>query len=241
MSPVHAQEGDDSLLPNTRLDRLPVPAPIESVELVASSSTPTGHALSIVSGLSSNCAETYDYGFFGVDHYIYAYVLKTVPIDRNVACTFEYRTYDATIDLGADFLPGETYAAVLNTTPITSQSQGGIVPRDDGGDRVIVDAPIESVDVVTLEYPPELVAGIVARLSSACGEQDDYTTTRVGTETSIHVTNSMPPDYPICTMIYRALELDVKPGERLRSESDLHGRGEWHDYDVHAVRTRLAN
>lgn len=190
-----------------------VPAPIESVEVIASGSIPTGHALKIVAGLPNGCASPHDSGFHRVGDVIYAYVTNTVPANPNTVCTLIYRTYEVTIDLGTGFVPGHEYTARVNDKTIAFVAHGGIVPPGQSGERVVVTAPIESAEVVQVpSTPPQYVVKVVAGLPSGCVKPDDYTVTRDGNEIRIDVTNTMPAGNPVCTMIYGTYELSIKIG-----------------------------
>jgi hypothetical protein len=190
-----------------------VPAPIESVEVISSGSTPTGHALKIVAGLPNGCASPLGSGFRRAGDVIYAYVTNTIPANPNTVCTLIYRTYEVTIDLGTDFVPGHKYTARVNDKTITFVAHGGIVPPDQSGERVTVPAPIESAEVIQQpSSPPEYVVKVVAGLPSGCAKPGDSTVTRQGNEIRIDVTNTMPAGNPVCTMIYGTYELSINIG-----------------------------
>lgn len=190
-----------------------VPAPIESVEVISSGSTPTGHALKIVAGLPNGCASPHDSGFRRVGDVIVASVTNAVPANPNTVCTLIYRTYEVTIDLGTDFVPGHEYTARVNDKTITFVAHGGIVPPDQSDERMTVPAPIESAEILHLpSTPPEYVVKVVAGLPSGCAKPDDYTVTRDGNEIRIDVTNTLPAGDPVCTMIYGTYELSINLG-----------------------------
>ncbi|WP_040665885.1 hypothetical protein, partial [Nitrolancea hollandica] len=193
-----------------------VPAPIESVEVIASGSTPTGHALKIVAGLPSGCASPHDSGFRRVGDVINAYVTNTVPANPNTVCSLIYGTYEVTIDLGTDFVPGHEYTARVNDQTITFVAHGGIVPPDQSDERVTVPAPIESAEIVQVpSTSPEYVVKVVAGLPSGCAKPDNSTVTLQENKIRIDVTNTMPAGDPVCTMIYGTYELSINIGSDL--------------------------
>ncbi len=188
-------------------------APIESVEVIVSGSMPTGHALKIVAGLPNGCASPHDTGFRRSGDVINASVTNTIPVNPNTVCTLIYRTYEVTIDLGTDFVPGHEYTARVNDQTITFVAHGGIVPPDQSDERVVVPAPIESAEIVQVPSTPlEYVVKVVAGLPSGCAKPDDSTLTRQGNKIRIDVTNTMPAGNPICTMIYGTYELSINIG-----------------------------
>jgi hypothetical protein len=79
----------------------------------------------------------------------------------------------------------------------------------------IVDAPIDELEVLTLEsFPPQYNVRIVSGLPSGCAQFDKAEITgRSGNEITIHVTNIMPDDPNIaCTAIYGTHESFVGLG-----------------------------
>lgn len=205
----HGREAKSPLQAGQRI----VPAPIESVKVVSSGSTPTGHALRIVAGLPNGCASPHDSGFRRIGNVIDVYVTNKEPANPNTECTLIYGTYEVTIDLGTNFVPGKEYTARVNDQTVTFVAQGGIVPPDQPDERVIVPAPIESAEILQVpSTPPEYVVKVVAGLPSGCAKPDDYSVTREGNEIQIDVTNTLPAGDPVCTMIYGTYELSINLG-----------------------------
>lgn len=97
--------------------------------------------------------------------------------------------------------------------------------RDDdtsatGNDRTQVIAPIESVDILTLEsFPPQYTAQIVSGLPSGCAAFEKAEVTgRSGNTITIRVTNTMPADPNVaCTAIYGMHESNVSLGSDFTS------------------------
>lgn len=101
--------------PSSDLERVEVLAPIEDAELEVGESAPPQHAVRVVSGLPSGCAELerIDVERDGAD--IEVTVWNTVPADEEeVACTAIYRSTDNTVALGGDFEAGTRYSVTVN-------------------------------------------------------------------------------------------------------------------------------
>ena len=83
------------------------------------------------------------------------------------------------------------------------------------GDRTIVDAPIESIDILTREtFPPGYTAHIVSGLPGGCARFNlAEVLERTGNTITIRVTNTMPADpNTICTAIYGYKETNLDLG-----------------------------
>lgn len=81
-------------------------------------------------------------------------------------------------------------------------------------ERNVVDAPIDSVEVVTLKSnPAQYEVRITSGLPSGCAKYDATEVTgRQGTTISIRVTNTMPSGDAVCTMIYGTHESTINIG-----------------------------
>lgn len=119
------------------------------------------------------------------------------------------------------------------TSPSTSTPDGDTPSSSDGtatatpdgtpqnvGDerRVVVEAPIEEVEVLFLEsFPVQHRLRVVSGLPSGCAAFEDIEVVRDGTTFTVAVTNTMPaPDQEIaCTMIYGYHESTVDLGNDL--------------------------
>jgi inhibitor of cysteine peptidase len=107
--------------------------------------------------------------------------------------------------------PAETQT-VTSSTPDATPSDA---TADPGGDRVVVDAPIDEVDILVLEsFPVQYDARIVSGLPSGCALFDAAEiTVRTGNEITIRVTNTVPADENVaCTAIYGTKETTVPLG-----------------------------
>ncbi len=97
--------------------------------------------------------------------------------------------------------------------------------RDDetsatGNGRTQVIAPIESVEILTLEsFPPQYTVHIVSGLPSGCAAFEKAEVTgRTGNTITISVTNTMPADEDVvCTAIYGMQESNVSLGSDFTS------------------------
>ena len=86
--------------------------------------------------------------------------------------------------------------------------------------RIIVDAPIDDLELVIRESdPPQYAIRIVSGLPSGCAEFERAAiTTRSETQITIRVTNTMPDDPNVaCTAIYGTKESVVELGSEFTS------------------------
>ena len=126
-----------------------------------------------------------------------------------------------------------TATAPSTSTPngdTPSSSDGTATATPDGtpqnvGDerRVVVEAPVEEVEVLFLEsFPVQHRLRVVSGLPSGCAAFDDIEVVRDGTTFTVTVTNTMPaPDQDIaCTMIYGYHESTVDLGNDLESGTE---------------------
>ena len=102
---------------------------------------------------------------------------------------------------------------------------GGDDDGDDGGvtpgpgtpsdERVVVDAPIDELEILIREsFPVQYAVRIVSGLPNGCAQfHEAAITSRSGTTIAIRVTNTMPADTTIaCTAIYGQHESVVELG-----------------------------
>lgn len=89
-------------------------------------------------------------------------------------------------------------------------------PRDTEGERRVVSAPIEAIDILVRESaPPGYTAKITSGLPSGCARFHEAAITgRMGTTITISVTNTMPADpETVCTDIYGYHETNLDLGQ----------------------------
>lgn len=81
-------------------------------------------------------------------------------------------------------------------------------------ERLLVLAPIESVNILTLEsFPPQYMATVISGLPNGCAEFDHYTEQRQNETIRIEVINSFPADVDVaCTDVYRITETNINMG-----------------------------
>ena len=85
---------------------------------------------------------------------------------------------------------------------------------------VVVDAPIESIDILVREsFPPAYTLHIVSGLPSGCAKFDKAVVLeRTGNKIAVRVTNTMPADpNTACTAIYGYKESNVDLGTNFTS------------------------
>ena len=86
--------------------------------------------------------------------------------------------------------------------------------------RTVVDAPIDNLDVLTLEsFPPQYNLLITSGLPSGCAEFDKAEITgRNGNTITVRVTNTIPGDEAVaCTAIYGTKETTLPLGSDFTS------------------------
>ena len=98
----------------------------------------------------------------------------------------------------------------------------GCSPRTSTGQKatvtpatVVVDAPIESIDILVREsFPPGYTAHIVSGLPSGCAKFDKAVVLeRTGNHVAVKVTNTMPAEpKTVCTAIYGYKETNLDLG-----------------------------
>ena len=87
-------------------------APIEDIDVDASSADPPRYTLTIVAGLPNGCTEPDDYNVSRDGRVIEVEVLNRIDSDSH--CTQQYGTYELEIDLGTNFQSGRQYTVVVN-------------------------------------------------------------------------------------------------------------------------------
>lgn len=85
---------------------------------------------------------------------------------------------------------------------------------------IVVDAPIESIEILVREsFPPGYTAHIVSGLPSGCARFNMATVVeRTGNHVAVKVTNTMPADRrTVCTAIYGYKETNLDLGTNFKS------------------------
>ncbi len=197
------------------------PAPIESVKLTHSDSTPREYTLHIVSGLPGGCVEFDGYAVTREGAALNVTVTNLAPT-APVPCTMIYGRHEGEVALGSDFTPGETYTVAVNGTLTNAfTAVDSASPK-----ATIADSPIERVDVaVSQTNPAEYTLQVVSRLpmGSSCSWFNGYDITRpyagviVVTVTHFEVTEMMPctADLPV-VLTDTPLGMDFTPGEAVQ-------------------------
>ena len=116
-----------SNLPKSDLPPLPantqrVDAPIDGLDIPVMESFPPQYLLQIQAGLPSGCAQKAGFEAARDGNTIKVKVYNSMPKGA-VACTMIYGMYDLNLNLGSDFVSGQTYTVVVNdkTTTFTAQ------------------------------------------------------------------------------------------------------------------------
>jgi hypothetical protein len=106
--------------------------------------------------------------------------------------------------------------------PLPRQPGGGSQPYEPpvapSGERQVVSAPIDGVDVLTLEsFPPQYVVKVQAGLPSGCAQKHGHKVARQGNVITISVENTLPKEPVPCTMIYGMYEVTINLGSDFQS------------------------
>lgn len=86
-------------------------------------------------------------------------------------------------------------------------------------DRRAVEAPIDGLDVLTLEsFPPQYMLHVQAGLPNGCAERYGSEVERVGDAITVTVLNTIPADETVaCTAIYGMYEVNLSLGSDFES------------------------
>ncbi len=99
-------------------------APIDGIDILVRESYPPGYTAHITSGLPSGCAKFHSAEVTGRSgNTITVTVLNTMPADPNTQCTAIYGSHEANIDLGTEFVSGQTYTVEVNDKTKTFVAQ----------------------------------------------------------------------------------------------------------------------
>lgn len=105
-------------------ERKVVEAPIESIDILVRESFPPGYTAKITSGLPSGCARFHGARIANrVAETITVKVTNTLPAEDGVPCTAIYGYHEANVDLGQDFVSGQTYTVKANDKEKTFTAQ----------------------------------------------------------------------------------------------------------------------
>lgn len=101
-----------------------VDAPIEAIDILVRESFPPGYTAKITSGLRSGCARFHEAKITGRSGTtITVSVTNTMPSDPKTSCTAIYGYHETNLDLGQDFVSGQTYTVRVNDKTTTFRAQ----------------------------------------------------------------------------------------------------------------------
>ena len=101
-----------------------VDAPIEAIDILVRESFPPGYTAKITSGLPSGCAQFHEAKVTGRSGTtITISVTNTMPSDPKAICTDIYGYHETNLDLGQDFVSGQTYTVKVNDRKETFRAQ----------------------------------------------------------------------------------------------------------------------
>ncbi|MBE0609093.1 MAG: hypothetical protein IH609_06925 [Dehalococcoidia bacterium] len=105
-------------------ERRVVDAPIEAIDILVRESFPPGYTAKITSGLPSGCARFHEAKISGRSGTTIAIsVTNTMPSDPETICTDIYGYHETNLDLGQDFVSGQTYSVSVNDKTTTFRAQ----------------------------------------------------------------------------------------------------------------------
>lgn len=101
-----------------------VDAPIHAIDILVRESFPPGYTAKITSGLPSGCARFHEAAITGRSGAtITISVTNTMPADPNTICTDIYGYRETNLDLGQDFVSGQTYTVRVNDKEAAFRAQ----------------------------------------------------------------------------------------------------------------------
>ena len=98
--------------------RVTVPAPIDSVDVLIRESAPPQVSVKVLAGLPGGCAQRDSHSVSRSGDTFTVTVLNSMPAG-NAICTMIYGTYELSIDLGRELVPGTTYTVRVNDKTTT--------------------------------------------------------------------------------------------------------------------------
>lgn len=111
------------------MDKTPLPpgthrvhAPIDGLDILILESFPPQYLLHIDAGLPSGCARQAGYVATRSGNTITVEVWNSMP-DGTPVCTMIYGMYDLSINLGGDYVSGQTYLVNVNNTSMSFTAQ----------------------------------------------------------------------------------------------------------------------
>jgi hypothetical protein len=104
--------------PSPDTARQTVPAPIDDLQVLIRESNPPQATLKVKAGLPSGCARYDSHSMVRSSDTFTVTVLNSMPLGDPI-CTMIYGTYELTIDLGKDLVPGTTYTVRVNDRTTT--------------------------------------------------------------------------------------------------------------------------
>jgi len=99
-----------------------VEAPIDGLDVAVMESFPPQYLLQIQAGLPSGCAEKAGFEASRSGDVITVKVYNAMPQGATI-CTMIYGMYDVNLNLGSDFVSGQTYTVVVNDKRMTFTAQ----------------------------------------------------------------------------------------------------------------------
>lgn len=119
----------------------------------------------------------------------------------------------------------KSFAALIAGATLVLLTVSACTPRNshsttDPDDRTVVDAPIESLDILVREsFPPGYTLHIVSGLPSGCAKFNKAVVLeRTGNNIAVQVTNTIPADpNTACTAIYGYHETNLDLGTNFTS------------------------
>ena len=192
------------------------PAPIESIKVAVSESSPPVYTLQIISGLPGGCVKFDGYDTMQEGESINVTVTNMEPAEP-VPCTAIYAQHEGEVVLDEGFTPGDVHSVFVN-----GKLTNSFTARDtDGMKMTVAESPIERVEVaVSDSNPPEYTLQVISGLplGSSCSKFNGYDLLRRGagfidvTVTHLEVTEIVP-----CTRDLPAVTTEIPLGTEFAS------------------------
>ncbi len=126
-TPIPTPVSGTTTLPLSDLPALPagtqrVDAPIDELEMLVLESFPPQYMLHVEAGLPSGCAKAAGYEAARSGNTVTVSVYNSLPTAA-LACTAIYGMYEVNINLGSDYVSGQTYTVRVNDKSVTFTAQ----------------------------------------------------------------------------------------------------------------------
>ncbi|MFB3120116.1 MAG: hypothetical protein ACE1Y2_06265 [Stenotrophomonas maltophilia] len=196
-------------------------SPIERGVVTISDSNPPEYSLQVISRLplGSSCSKFNGYALSRRGAGIIDVTVTHLEVTEIMPCTDDLPVAMTEIPLGTGFASGESYKVIVN-----GEVTNSFVGRDpEGGNKVVKESPVESVELVILEsFPPQYRIKVVSTMSgSSCSQFNGYDVSRpFSNNIQVKVTYLLPAGDVICTRDIAYAETDIPLGSNFVSKEE---------------------